>query len=216
MSEGHALRSQRERGVRSTLLWLVAFICIILGLFLHNFLNPGLPGDDRLRELGFFHHPEYRAVSTFELLDNEGTSVDEKIFQGRWTLVFFGFTYCPDICPTTMGVLARAVTKIPEPPAVILVSVDPERDTTASIDAYVGSFDPAFRGLTGEFDQIVALASQLNVAFGKVPGPDPEGYLVDHSASIAVINPEGQYVGFIKAPHAELNIATLMGYLMRG
>ena len=114
-----------------------------------------------------------------------------------------------------MGVLARATSKMSDPPAVILVSVDPERDTVSSMDAYVRSFSPTFRGLTGEFDQIVLLASQLNVAFGKVPGPDPDGYLVDHSASIAVINPKGKYVGFIKAPHGELNIATLMGHLMR-
>ena len=205
----------RRRGIRNTLLWLMAFICVILGLFFHNFLNPGLPGDDQLRELGFFHHPEYRPLSAFVLRDNEGVTVDETIFEGRWTLVFFGFTYCPDICPTTMGVLARATSKMSDPPAVILVSVDPERDTVSSMDAYVRSFSPTFRGLTGEFDQIVLLASQLNVAFGKVPGPDPDGYLVDHSASIAVINPKGKYVGFIKAPHGELNIATLMGHLMR-
>ena len=205
----------RRRGIRNTLLWLMAFICVILGLFFHNFLNPGLPGDDQLRELGFFHYPEYRPLSAFVLLDNEGVTIDETIFEGRWTLVFFGFTYCPDICPTTMGVLARATSKMSDPPAVILVSVDPERDTASSMDAYVRSFSPTFRGLTGEFDQIVLLASQLNVAFGKVPGPDPEGYLVDHSASIAVINPKGEHVGFIKAPHGELNIATLMGHLMR-
>ena len=205
----------RRRGIRNTLLWLMAFICVILGLFFHNFLNPGLPGDDQLRELGFFHYPEYRPLSAFVLRDNEGVTVDETIFEGRWTLMFFGFTYCPDICPTTMGVLARATSKMSDPPAVILVSVDPERDTVSSMDAYVRSFSPTFRGLTGEFDQIVLLASQLNVAFGKVPGPDPDGYLVDHSASIAVINPKGKYVGFIKAPHGELNIATLMGHLMR-
>ena len=205
----------RRRGIRNTLLWLMAAICVILGLFFHNFFNPGLPGDDQLRELGFFHYPEYRPLSAFVLRDNEGVIVDETIFEGRWTLVFFGFTYCPDICPTTMGVLARATSKMSDPPAVILVSVDPERDTASSMDAYVRSFSPTFRGLTGEFDQIVLLASQLNVAFGKVPGPDPDGYLVDHSASIAVINPKGKYVGFIKAPHGELNIATLMGHLMR-
>ena len=205
----------RRRGIRNTLLWLMALICVILGLFFHNFFNPGLPGDDQLRELGFFHYPEYRPLSAFVLRDNEGVTVDETIFEGRWTLVFFGFTYCPDICPTTMGVLARATSKMSDPPAVILVSVDPERDTVSAMDAYVRSFSPTFRGLTGEFDQIVLLASQLNVAFGKVPGPDPDGYLVDHSASIAVINPKGKYVGFIKAPHGELNIATLMGHLMR-
>jgi len=205
----------RRRGIRNTLLWLMAFICVILGLFFHNFLNPGLPGDDQLRELGFFHYPEYRPLSAFVLRDNVGVRVDETIFEGRWTLVFFGFTYCPDICPTTMGVLARATSKMSDPPAVILVSVDPERDTASSMDAYVRSFSPTFRGLTGEFDQIVLLASQLNVAFGKVPGPDPDGYLVDHSASIAVINPKGEFVGFIKAPHGELNIVTLMGHLMR-
>ena len=199
----------RRRGIRNTLLWLMAFICVILGLFFHNFLNPGLPGDDQLRELGFFHYPEYRPLSAFVLRDNEGVTIDETIFEGRWTLVFFGFTYCPDICPTTMGVLARATSKMSDPPAVILVSVDPERDTASSMDAYVRSFSPTFRGLTGEFDQIVLLASQLNVAFGKVPGPDPDGYLVDHSASIAVINPKGEHVGFIKAPHGELNLSLI-------
>ena len=102
---------------------------------------------------------------------------------------------------------------MPTKPQVVLVSVDPERDTPEVMARYVAAFNPAFVGYTGEFDEIVKLATSVNVAFGKVPGATPGSYLVDHSASIVVVNPAGEYVGFIKAPHNAENIVTILDSL---
>ncbi len=112
-----------------------------------------------------------------------------------------------------MAQMNQAVAKMANPPQVVMVSVDPERDSPEALAEYVPSFNPAFIGVTGEFDQIVRLATQVNAAFGKVPGEDPSTYLVDHTASIVVIDPEGRYAGFIKAPHNVENMVTIASTL---
>jgi protein SCO1/2 len=88
--------------------------------------------------------------------------------------------------------------------------VDPDRDSPQVLARYIKSFDPEFRGYTGAFDNIASIATQLNVAFGKVPGPELGTYSVEHSASIIVINPDGKYAGFIKAPHQPQNIRAIV------
>ena len=204
-----------DKNVRNTLIWISGFIALILGLFLYNFLAPKQLTEMQYQELGYFGFTERREIRPFQLVDQDGDSVGLSSLKGRWSLLFFGFTYCPDICPTTLGVLNQAMKKIETPPSVILVSVDPERDTPSLLKQYMVSFNPSFKGYTGEFDQIVGLATNLNVAFGKVPGPQPGTYLVDHSASIVVVSPEGKYAGFIKAPHQAEKIATIVNSLQR-
>ena len=204
-----------DKNVRNTLIWISGFIALILGLFLHNFLAPKQLTEMQYQELGYFGFTERREIRPFQLVDQDGDSVGLSSLKGRWSLLFFGFTYCPDICPTTLGVLNQAMKKIETPPSVILVSVDPERDTPGLLKQYLVGFNPSFKGYTGEFDQIVGLATNVNVAFGKVPGPQPGTYLVDHSASIVVVSPEGKYAGFIKAPHQAEKIATIVNSLQR-
>ena len=99
-------------------------------------------------------------------------------------------------------------------PQVIMVSVDPDFDTVAQLEHYVPSFNKEFIGYTGEFEQIASLATQLNAAFGRVPGREPETYTVDHSISIAVIDPEGRYTGIIKAPHQAQKISQILDSVM--
>lgn len=199
-----------DSGVRNTLIWLLGFIALVLGLFFYSFFSARTLSDEQYQELGYYGFPEPRTIGAFSLVNQDGEEVTEANLKGEWSLLFFGFTFCPDICPTTMGVLARAMDRLEDPPQVILVSVDPERDTPEALANYVPGFDPAFKGYTGEFDEIVKFATQVNVAFGKVPGDEPGTYTIDHSASIVVVNPEGQYAGFIKAPHNALNIARIM------
>ncbi|XOV86236.1 MAG: SCO family protein [Pseudomonadota bacterium] len=201
-------------GVRNTLVGIAGFIALILGLFFYSFFSTRGLSEEQYAALGFYRFENPRLIEDFSLLDQDGTPVNIDNLKGQWSLLFFGFTFCPDICPTTMGVLARAVEKLDVDPQVVMVSVDPERDSPAQLKQYVPAFNPAFIGYTGEFDQIVKLATQVNIAFGKVPGPTAGSYLVDHSASIVVINPDGRYAGFIKTPHSEANIATIMQSLM--
>lgn len=203
-----------DKGVRNTLLWLLGFIALVLGLFFYSFFSVRSLSPDEYRELGYYGYDRARPIEAFRLVDEDGDPVDESDLEGQWSLLFFGFTFCPDVCPTTMGVLNRAVQRMKRPPRVILVSVDPERDTPTVLDRYLDGFNSDFDGYTGEFDEIVKLATQVNIAFGKVPGPTEGTYTVDHSASIVVVNPDGEYTGFIKPPHDAANIARIVESLM--
>ena len=121
----------------------------------------------------------------------------------RWTLIFFGFTHCPDICPTTMAELAELKSQLAGTEAsdarVVMVSVDPARDTPDRLAQYVPYFHPDFIGVTGEFAEILSVAQRLNAPFRKVSEPDG-GYQMEHSANVMLMNPRGDYHGFFRAP----------------
>ncbi|MCB1646823.1 MAG: SCO family protein [Pseudomonadales bacterium] len=197
-------------GVRNTLVGIAAFISLVLGLFFYNFLTPRELSDEQYQQLGYYKYPQARDIKPFRLLDQDGNTASLNDLKGKTSLLFFGFTYCPDICPTTLGVINRAVQKLQNPPQVVLVSVDPERDTPAQLKQYLSGFNDDFIGFTGTFDDIVGLATNVNIAFGKVPGTEPGTYTVDHSASIVVVDTAGKYAGFIKAPHDEQNIIRIV------
>ncbi len=146
-----------------------------------------------------------RALPTFALVDQDGKAAGPERLQGRWTLVFFGFTHCPEACPTTLallGTVRRALeTTLPaaKVPAVLLISVDPERDTPAVLKAYLAGFDPSFSGLTGDPETIRAFATALGVPYRKIP---MEGdYMMDHSTAIMLVNPDGQLAALFTGPH---------------
>ena len=199
-----------DSGVRNTLLGIAAFISVMLGLLIASVLYPREMTQEQARELGFYRFDEPRMVTDFVMTDHAGNPVGLDTLQGQWSLLFFGFTTCPDICPTTLSVLAEVVEGLENPPRVIMVSVDPERDTAEKLGEYVPAFHPSFSGYSGSFEETVKLAQQLNVAFGKVPGIDPDTYLVQHSASLVLMNPEGKYAGFIKAPHNAQTITRII------
>jgi len=199
-----------EHGVRNTLLGIAAFISVILGLMVASVTIPRPMSDVDAAALGYYRFDEPRIISEFTMTDHLGNPVGLSNLKGSWSLLFFGFTTCPDICPTTLSVLNEAVKGLEEPPAIVMVSVDPERDTPERLAQYVPAFNPDFVGYTGTFEETVKLAEQLNIAFGKVPGDLPGSYLVDHSASLVVVDPDGRYAGFIKAPHNSANIQRIV------
>ncbi len=187
-----------------------AFISVILGLLVANVVITRPMSQEEMKQIGFYRFERPRQLSNFTMLDHHGNNVDLSEFKGKWTLLFFGFTTCPDICPTTLGVLSKALEGLDHPPQVVMVTVDPDRDTIQRLQAYIPAFNSDFRGFVGSFDQTVHLAEQVNVAFGKIPGREPGTYLVDHTASIILIDPEARYAGFIKAPHRLRNIQRLL------
>ena len=206
--------SEQKDGIRNTLIMLVGFMSLMLGLLLYTALKPRGLSENEYYQLGYFGYEPARSISEFKLLSHKGEAVGLDELRGNWSLIFFGFTYCPDICPTTLGVLNRAVSKMKKKPQVIMVSVDPDRDTPELLAQYVPNFNSDFVAYTGDFDELVRLSMQLNAAFAKVPGKEPGTYTVDHTASIAVINPKGQYQGFIKFPHQAGNITQILDSLM--
>ena len=100
-----------------------------MGLFIANLLTPKGLSDEQLSAAGYFGFQQPRPISDFSLTNHKGESVSRADIEGQWSLIFFGFTFCPDVCPTTLGVLNRAVGNMKQKPQVIMVSVDPERDT---------------------------------------------------------------------------------------
>jgi cytochrome oxidase Cu insertion factor (SCO1/SenC/PrrC family) len=133
----------------------------------------------------------------FTLTDHTGKRVTDRDFQGKFLLVFFGFTNCPDVCPTALQVMAAALDKLGpagERITPVLVSVDPERDTPALLASYVASFHPRLVGLTGTPAEIDAVTKAYRVYFKKVPDPkSTAGYSMDHSSIIYVMGPDGAY-----------------------
>ena len=150
--------------------------------------------------------PNPRILGAVNAVNQDGQPFTRENLLGRWSLLYFGFTHCPDICPVTMAVLAQARSGLAAaagetPLQVIFVSVDPERDTPAVLAEYVHDFDSGFLGLGGTPDQIQALTSQLGVAYFHGPPSATGDYTVDHSAAIFVIDPQARMVGVLSAPH---------------
>ena len=149
--------------------------------------------------------PAGSELPDFTLVDHAGTTVDRTVFAGQWDLVFFGFTNCPDICPATMTVLGQARRELAaegrEPlPRVVLVSVDPERDTPDAMARYIGYFGDAGLGLTGDIEEIRKLTGALGIFFQKA-GSNGSNYGVDHSTVVLVIDPQGRLGALFSAPH---------------
>jgi protein SCO1/2 len=147
-----------------------------------------------------------RDLPTFQLVDQDGRSLPPDFLRHRWSVVFFGFTHCPDVCPTTLATLAQFRKQLTalaadEQPRVVFVSVDPERDTPQHIKEYIRFFDPSFIGATGTPAAVRKVANAFSVPFIRVPLPDG-GYTVDHGAGVFVIAPSGRIVAYASPPLA--------------
>jgi len=153
-----------------------------------------------------------RAMPDFSLLDQSGQPFGPAQMKGHWNILFFGYTHCPDICPTTLATLAaahRQLSGLPpaDQPQVVFLSVDPKRDTPQHMAEYVKFFDPSFIGVTGEPAAVEALTKALGVAvvFNK---PDASGnYTVAHTATLFLVDPAGNVAGIFSTPHTPDGIA---------
>ena len=149
--------------------------------------------------------PEPRDVPEFLLVDQFGQPFGLDRLRGRWSLMFFGFTHCPDICPSSLYDLQRlsaALTEDGEPEhQVVFVSVDPERDSPDRLRGYTAYFDPDFVAVTGPHDQLAPLTRKLGIAYRiEEHGEGVTAYTVDHSASVLLMDPEGRLYGVFPAP----------------
>ena len=152
----------------------------------------------------------------FQLTDTRGQTVTDKNLLGRPTLIFFGFTHCPDVCPTSlfeMSEVLRAMGKDADKVNAYFVSVDPERDTEAAMKDYLSSFDPHLKGLTGTPDQVAKVISDYRVYARKVPLKDGD-YTMDHTALIYLMDRDGKFVSpFHISPKPEDAASDLKRYL---
>ena len=160
--------------------------------------------------------PQFRAVDItgadyakdFQLTDHNGQPRSMKDFAGKVVVLFFGYTQCPDVCPTTMAELAevkRQLGKDGEKLQVLFVTVDPERDTPQVLKGYMANFDPGFIALRGTPEQLAAMAKDYKVYYRKAEGKTPSSYTMDHSAASYVYDPQGRlrlYTRYGSGPQA--------------
>lgn len=194
-------------GVRNTVIIILAFILLVVWGFVWRINQPVIMSNEELRINGAVVFNTPRIFSDFELVDHRGEVFNQEHLQDVWTIVFFGFTHCPDICPTTLAILNDTYSKLKdrerERMQIVMISIDPERDTVEKLAEYVPYFNNEFIGVTGNKHLIKRLTAELNVAYNKVP-LDSDDYTVDHSTQLVLINPKGHYHGFFKAPHSEI------------
>ena len=189
-------RHRRRSSGSGPALWLalVAVIAIGLGARLLIWGNPldhgtqGTTADSDKVQIG----------GPFLLLNGDGQPVTDADFKGKLMLVYFGYTFCPDVCPTELGLVAKALDQLtPEQRdkvAPIFITVDPERDTPQVIKSYVAGFHPQLVGLTGTPEQIAAVEKSFHVYSAKVPGNDSSSYTMDHSSILYLMGTDGHYL----------------------
>jgi protein SCO1 len=149
-----------------------------------------------------------KPLTTFKMTNDTGHSFTEKDLKNHWSLLFFGFTQCGFVCPTSLaalnGMYKILETELPpnQLPQVIMVSVDPERDSVSRMHSYVQSFNPHFIGLRGSLSQTQALEKQMNIMAVKLFSKDnnPSHYSIDHSAHLVVVDPQGAYTAILNFP----------------
>jgi protein SCO1 len=171
---------------------VVAIVAVAAGVLISRALPPR--GSGPALVAGTLLAPP-RPLPAFQLIDHDNRPFGPERLSGRWTFVFFGFTSCPDVCPVTLSALAQTRKMLEDMPdglrpQVVLVSVDPQRDTAERLAAYVKAFDPSFIGVTASQPAVEELARQMGAAVAVSPG-EGDQYRVDHSSSVFLIDPNG-------------------------
>ncbi|AIC22821.1 MULTISPECIES: SCO family protein [Pseudomonas] len=190
---------------QKTVFILVALVALVLGLTVNKVLTGKNQGDPTaLIDAGIILLPQSRNLPDVKMTDQEGQPVVLNELKGKWSLLFFGYTFCPDICPTTLAQLRQIKSELPKEAVdnlqVVLVSVDPNRDTPQQLKQYLGYFDKDFKGLTAtSVADVQKLANAVSIPFIPADTSKPN-YTVDHSGNLAVIGPDGTQRGFIRAP----------------
>ena len=192
----------------------------MLGLTVNKVLSSKGQGDPTvLLDAGIVLLPQSRSLPALELLDQNGQAVQTDQLKGQWSLLFFGYTYCPDICPATLAQLRQLQGQLPEATRerlrMVLVSVDPKRDTPEQLKKYLDYFDAGFLGLTGEEANLQKFANAVSIPY--IPADtSQDNYTVDHSGNLVIIDPDGRQRGFIRAPINNAKLAAQLPGLISG
>ena len=199
---------------RIALLLLVACLAGGLGLWAsQRFHDPAAPVQPVVKAVTLLPNP--RVLPAFSLQQSDGTPLTVDDLKGHWTVVFLGFTHCPDICPTTLAQLAAAQKQWGALPAatrprVLFLSTDPERDSPKATGDYAHAFHADTLAATAPIPQLEAFARSLSLVFMKAPGPsgDPADYTIDHSAAFVLLDPQVRMAGVVQPPFDIQAIAT--------
>lgn len=204
---------------RQILIISFSILAFLFGLWFHHNAHADTAKEEEVKTATLF--PQPRVITPFLLTDQQGRPFTLESLKGQWNLVFFGFTNCPDLCPTTLATLNQSYQKLAkmkdEMLQVVFISIDPGRDNTQRIASYLKNFNPAFMGATGAQNQLDRLAQEMSVIAAKSLPKDPEhpqDYNVDHSGSVLIVNPRGQLVGVFSPPLEPTAVAHDMSIVM--
>jgi protein SCO1/2 len=194
--------------VSKNLIIIVIFIVTVLGLFINKLTTPRTLSNDELLVNGLFLFDQPKDISDFEFYSSDQASFTKSDLIGNWTLMYFGFTNCPDECPTTMYQLSKLIRILREKnfdlnnKQWVLVSIDPERDTPEMIDKYAKGFDQDFLGVSNARPMLLSLATQLSVnnVMPNHANHMDHSHLDNHVNNIILLNPKGQFAGIFRPP----------------
>ena len=196
------------KSINKNLLLIAIFIVTVLGLFINKLTTPRTLSDDELLVNGLFLFDEPKQISDFEFLSSNKKIYSKSDLMGKWTLMYFGFTKCPDECPTTMYQLSKLIKVLRDKEYKlddkqwVLVSIDPERDTPEMIDNYAKGFDKDFIGVSNNRPMLLSLATQLSVN-NVMPSSSnhmDHSHLDNHVNNIILLDPNGDFAGIFRPP----------------
>jgi len=187
---------------------LIIIVPLSLGIFFSIYINQG---HGSLEDVSATVLRDAKPLPKFVLEDHRGKAFTNENLRGQWSFVFFGYTHCPDVCPTTLALLNQVDQVLKKEtedkiPKTIFISVDPERDTVAQLAEYVTYFNSEFTGVTGSLENLQVLTKSLGIAFGKEGDTESAEYEVFHSARIMLIDPEVKLKALFSFPHDVITI----------
>jgi len=203
----------KRKGLMLTLISTIGIIVLVVSLFVYTMTQPRVMSVKELVSNGAITYEEPIDIKPFSLIDHNQTPFNPERFQGQWTLLFFGFSHCGGFCPTTLALLDQFHQQLePDIAAqtqIVMVSVDPERDTPERLREYMTGFNTDFVGVTGAMSTVSQLSKQLFISCQMSHAmAEGEHYDVAHGEQIVLINPEGQYHGFFKPPFTLARLKT--------
>ena len=197
------LLPNRQTGKSTPLIIIIAAIALLVGLMSRqpSTVEATVPQFEKITLL-----PKTKSLGEVKFTDHYGNDFSQEHLKGKWSILFFAFTNCPDVCPSTLHTLKQVKQKLGTawpPLQLLMITVDPERDSSERLKQYVPFFDPEFIGLRANLDYTTAFAKNVGVLFFKGKTLEGGGYDVDHSAYMILVNPQGEYAGVISAPHTQ-------------
>ena len=193
--------------IKKNIIIIILFIFVVLALFINKLTTPRTLSKNDLLINGLYIFDEPKQISNFEFFTSNNKSFTKEDLMGKWTLMYFGFSRCPDECPTTMYELSKLIKILREKGSKlddkqwILISIDPERDSPNEIDTYAKGFDRSFIGASSSRAMLLSLATQLSVNnINPSKNSTDHSHLDNHVNNIILFNPNGEYVGIFRPP----------------
>lgn len=210
------MSSEKKNPAKSLILPIaIGVISLVAGLWLSQQMLVKNNDTKIPKNLDVTVLPQARPLVQFNLRDHNNNVFSPAQLKGQWSYLFFGFTNCPDVCPTTLKVMQAMWKTLPTKmgdkghPKLYFVSVDPERDKPETLKQYAQYFNPEFIGVTGKFNELDKLTGQIGILYGfdEKDGDNDKEYIVNHSAQLILVDPKGRMRAVISPPHITKTIA---------